>query len=118
MSTPTPEDMKRDLAADFAEYEDMQRECGFGLAFGEEHGGYRECVYEYAKFALGALPTALRRAAHAESLNAELLAALERVEPWVATYANGPHGQDCACDLCDMRAAIARGRAIRAKRQG
>lgn len=65
---PTKEDAARDLRADLARHEGMQREVGIGLAFGVHTlaSGYADDVYEYAKFALEAMPAALRWAIHAE----------------------------------------------------
>jgi len=79
MHRPTAEQMRRDLAADLREHHDMAREVGIGLAFGPPDGSgvYEHGVYEYAGFALEALPAAAVRAQAAEEV-CRRLAALAR----------------------------------------
>lgn len=80
---PTPEDMKRDLAADHAEWDDMHRDVHIALCWGlpkwYENDVYVGAVYEFARLADDALPAANARARAAEALLRRLVEAADRL---------------------------------------
>lgn len=67
---PTEADLARDLRADLAvQYDDMARQVSIDLQYGPLPS--TEYVYEFAAFALPALPAAIRRALAAEAIIAQ-----------------------------------------------